>query len=285
MITARDVDYRYPSGKRALTGINLSVEKGEFVAVVGHNGSGKSTLSLLLSGLEHPTKGAVTVNGVSTRKKNSFLELRKQIGIVFQNPENQLVFEKVRDDIMFGLKNIGLDKETADRRIDAITQKLRIESFTDSFELSMGQKQRVAIASVLAMEPECIIFDEPTAMLEPKGKKEIHNILVDLHKQGLTIVYVTNVIDEVLSADRIVILEHGIIKGEYQRDELFDNIEQLRSAGLEPPLIMDMLFRLKQKGVDIVVKRWAIDDVVDRFIAHIDQYRKPAEDRQNEELR
>jgi energy-coupling factor transport system ATP-binding protein len=226
----------------------------------------------------------VTVNGVSTRKKNSFLELRKQIGIVFQNPENQLVFEKVRDDIMFGLKNIGLDKEAADRRIDAITEKLRIESFTDSFELSMGQKQRVAIASVLAMEPDCIIFDEPTAMLDPKGKKEIHNIIVDLHKQGLTIVYVTNVIDEVLSADRIVILEHGMIRGEYRRDELFDHIEQLRSAGLEPPLIMDMLFRLKQKGVDIVVKRWAIDDVVDRLIAHIDQYRKPAGSRQNEEL-
>ncbi|MDR1095022.1 MAG: ATP-binding cassette domain-containing protein, partial [Spirochaetaceae bacterium] len=227
MISVQNVDYRYPSGKRALSGINLFIEKGEFVAVVGHNGSGKSTLSLLLSGLEYPSKGTVTVNGVSTRKKNSFLALRKQIGIVFQNPENQLVFEKVRDDIMFGLKNIGLDKETADKRIDAIIQKLRIESFTDSFELSMGQKQRVAIASVLAMEPECIIFDEPTAMLDPKGKKEIHNIIVDLHKQGLTIVYVTNVIDEVLSADRIVILEHGMIKGEFRREELFDNIEQV----------------------------------------------------------
>jgi energy-coupling factor transport system ATP-binding protein len=266
MISVRDVDYRYPSGKRALTGINLSVEKGEFVAVVGHNGSGKSTLSLLLSGLEYPTKGVVTVNGISTKKKNSFFEMRKQIGIVFQNPENQLVFEKVRDDIMFGLKNIGLDKDAADKRIEAITQKLRIENFTDSFELSMGQKQRVAIASVLAMEPECIIFDEPTAMLDPKGKKEIHNIIVDLHKQGLSIIYVTNVIDEVLSADRIVILEQGMIKGEYLREELFDNIDHLRSAGLEPPLIMDMLYRLKQKGVDIVVKRWTIEDVVEHFV-------------------
>jgi energy-coupling factor transport system ATP-binding protein len=139
----------------------------------------------------------------------------------------------------------------------------------------MGQKQRVAIASVLAMEPECIIFDEPTAMLDPKGKKEIHNIIVDLHKQGLTIIYVTNVIDEVLSADRIVILEQGMIKGEFRREELFDNIEQVRSAGLEPPLIMDMLYRLKQKGVDVVVKRWAIEDVVENFAAYIDQYRKP----------
>jgi energy-coupling factor transport system ATP-binding protein len=273
MIRVQNVDYRYPSGKRALSGINLSVEKGEFVAVVGHNGSGKSTLSLLLSGLEYPTKGAVTVNGTSTKQKNSFLELRKQIGIVFQNPENQLVFEKVRDDIAFGLKNIGLEKETIDRRIDAITHKLHIEHFTDSFELSMGQKQRVAIASVLAMEPECIIFDEPTAMLDPKGKKEIHNVIVDLHKQGLTIVYVTNVIDEVLSADRIIILENGMIKGEYRRDALFDNIEHLREAGLEPPFIMDMLFRLQQRGINIVVKRWAIEDVVDQMTGYIEQCR------------
>ncbi|MDR1468825.1 MAG: ATP-binding cassette domain-containing protein [Spirochaetaceae bacterium] len=273
MISAQNVDYRYPSGKRALSGINLSVERGEFVAVVGHNGSGKSTLALLLSGLEYPTKGEVTVNGISTRQKNRFLELRKQVGIVFQNPENQLVFEKVRDDITFGLKNIGLEQEAIDRRIDAITRKLHIEHFTDSFALSMGQKQRVAIASVLAMEPECIIFDEPTAMLDPKGKKEIHKVIVELHEQGLTIVYVTNVIDEVLSADRIVILENGVIKGEYRRGELFDNIGHLREAGLEPPLIMDLLFRLKQRGVNVVVKRWAIEDVVDELAGYIEQCR------------
>jgi energy-coupling factor transport system ATP-binding protein len=275
MIRVQNVDYRYPSGKRALTGIDLSVEKGEFVAVVGHNGSGKSTLALLLSGLEYPTKGTVTVNGTSTKQKNSFLELRKQVGIVFQNPENQLVFEKVRDDIAFGLKNIGLEKETIDQRIAAITHKLHIEHFTDSFELSMGQKQRVAIASVLAMEPQCIIFDEPTAMLDPKGKKEIHNVIVDLHKQGLTIVYVTNVIDEVLSADRIVILENGVIKGEYQRDTLFDNIEHLREAGLEPPFIMDMLYRLQQRGINIVVKKWAIEDVVDQMTEYIERAEQP----------
>jgi energy-coupling factor transport system ATP-binding protein len=273
MIRAQNVDYRYPSGKRALFGINLAVEKGEFVAVVGHNGSGKSTLALLLSGLEYPTKGVVTVNGVSTRQKDRLLELRKQVGIVFQNPENQLVFEKVRDDIAFGLKNIGLEKEAIDERIDAITQKLHIEHFTDSFELSMGQKQRVAIASVLAMEPECLIFDEPTAMLDPKGKKEIHNIIIELYKQGLTIVYVTNVIDEVLSADRIVILANGVIKGEYRREELFDNIEHLREAGLEPPIILDLLFRLKQRGINIVVKKWAIEDVVDLLTRYIEQCR------------
>lgn len=270
MIIAEGVDYTYSSGKKALSGINLHVEKGEFVAVVGHNGSGKSTLAMLLSGLEKPSRGTIRAGGINTRSKKDFLPLRKTIGIVFQNPENQLVFERVRDDIGFGLKNLGLEQAEIDARIEAVNQKMNIQNFTGSFELSMGQKQRVAIASVLAMEPECVIFDEPTAMLDPKGKKDIHNIIIDLHKQGLTIVYVTNVIDEVLSADRIVILTNGRITGEVRREELFDNVERLKEAGLEMPVIMDMLFRLKQKGIDIVVKRWAIDAVVENLISYIE---------------
>ena len=270
MIIAEGVDYTYSSGKKALSGINLHVEKGEFVAVVGHNGSGKSTLAMLLSGLEKPSRGTILAGGINTRSKKDFLPLRKTIGIVFQNPENQLVFERVRDDIGFGLKNLGLEQAEIDARIEAVNQKMNIQHFTSSFELSMGQKQRVAIASVLAMEPECVIFDEPTAMLDPKGKKDIHNIIIDLHKQGLTIVYVTNVIDEVLSADRIVILTNGRITGEVRREELFDNVERLKEAGLEMPAIMDMLFRLKQKGIDIVVKRWAIDAVVENLISYIE---------------
>ncbi|MDR2521728.1 MAG: ATP-binding cassette domain-containing protein [Spirochaetaceae bacterium] len=266
MIRAEHVDYEYPTGKRALSDINLHVAKGEFVAVVGHNGSGKSTLATLLSGLEKPTRGAITVDGINTRDKKQFLTLRKTAGIVFQNPENQLVFEKVKDDIGFGLKNIGLSPEEIGKRISEISEKMGITQFSGSFELSMGQKQRVAIASVLAMGPRCLIFDEPTAMLDPKGKKEIHNIIIELHKQGLTIVYVTNVIDEVLAADRIVMLESGQIRGEVRRKDLFDNVERLKEAGLEMPAIMDMLFRLKQHGVDIVVKRWSIDAVVEALL-------------------
>ncbi|MDR0540122.1 MAG: ATP-binding cassette domain-containing protein [Spirochaetaceae bacterium] len=274
MISAAGVDYIYPSGKHALTGINLEVAKGEFVAVVGHNGSGKSTLANLLAGLEKPSKGRILVDGINTRDKKDFLRLRKTAGIVFQNPENQLVFEKVKDDISFGLKNMGFTPEEIETRIAAITHKMGIEHFTSSFELSMGQKQRVAIASVIAMGPECIIFDEPTAMLDPKGKKDIHNIIIELHKQGLTIVYVTNVIDEVLAADRIIILENGVIKGEVKREELFDNIEHLRATGLETPVIMDILFRLKQRGINIVVKRWTIDAVVENFISYIDELKQ-----------
>jgi energy-coupling factor transport system ATP-binding protein len=151
---------------------------------------------------------------------------------------------------------------------------MAIEDFTDSFELSMGQKQRVAIASVLAMNPQCIVFDEPTAMLDPKGKKEIQAIVADLHRRGLTVVYVTNVIDEVLPADRIVVIENGSIKNEFKKHELFDNIEQMKSFGLEIPMTMDLLYMLKQRGIDIFVKKWAVDDVAENICAYIDKLKE-----------
>jgi energy-coupling factor transport system ATP-binding protein len=265
MITIKDLNYTYLSGKIALQDINLEIAKGEFVAIVGHNGSGKSTLARLIAGIDRPRGGQCTVNNISTKSKKSFLELRKTVGIVFQNPENQLVFEKARDDIAFGLKNLGLGKQEIQNRIDEIVKTLKIEHFTNSFELSMGQKQRLAIASVLAMKPQCLIFDEPTAMLDPKGKKDIHNIIVDLHKQGMTIVYVTNIIDEVLRADRIIILEQGCIKYEFMRDELFDNINELKKLGLEMPVVMDIVSKLRDAGICIDTRTDSVDDLVDNI--------------------
>jgi energy-coupling factor transport system ATP-binding protein len=270
MISVQNLDFVYPSGRQALKNINLKIEKGEFVAVVGRNGSGKSTLAGLLSGLMKPTRGTVLVNGINTKSKKLFLDLRKTLGMVFQNPENQIVFEKVRDDIAFGLRNLNFEESEIEARIDEIARIMAIEDFTDSFELSMGQKQRVAIASVLAMNPQCIVFDEPTAMLDPKGKKEIQGIVVDLHRRGLTVVYVTNVIDEVLPADRIVVIENGSIRNEFKKHELFDNIEQMKSLGLEIPTTMDLLHMLKQRGIDIFVKKWAVDDVAAHICAYID---------------
>ncbi|MDR1249382.1 MAG: ATP-binding cassette domain-containing protein [Treponema sp.] len=274
MISVEDLDFVYSSGRQALKNINLKIEKGEFVAVVGRNGSGKSTFASLLSGLMKPTRGTVRVNGINTRSKKQFLDLRKTLGMVFQNPENQIVFEKVRDDIAFGLRNLNFPETEIEGRIDEIAKIMAIEHFTDSFELSMGQKQRVAIASVLAMNPQCIVFDEPTAMLDPKGKKEIQNIVVDLHRRGLTVVYVTNVIDEVLPADRIVVIENGSIRNEFKKHELFDNIEQMKSFGLEIPTTMDLLYMLKQRGIDIFVKKWAVNDVADNICAYINDLKE-----------
>ncbi|MDR3122494.1 MAG: ATP-binding cassette domain-containing protein [Treponema sp.] len=271
MIRVENMDFVYPSGRHALKDINLIIEKGEFVAIVGRNGSGKSTLAGALSGLIKPTRGTVVVNGINTRDKKKFLDLRKTLGIVFQNPENQIVFEKVRDDIAFGLRNLNCADEEIEARINEIVKIMAIEEFTDSFELSMGQKQRVAIASVLAMNPQCIVFDEPTAMLDPKGKKDIQNIVVDLHRRGLTVVYVTNVIDEVLPADRIVVIENGSIRTEFKKHELFDNIEHMKSFGLEIPMTMDLLYTLQQRGIDIFVKKWAVEDVADNICAYIDK--------------
>lgn len=263
MINVSNLHYVYPSGRTALSDISFTIAKGEFVAVVGHNGSGKSTLARIIAGIERPSRGSCVVNGIDTKDKTKFLELRKTAGIVFQNPENQIVFEKVRDDMAFALRNIGLDKKEIDERIDEVMKTMKIELFTDSFELSMGQKQRAAIAGVLAMKCECIIFDEPTAMLDPKGKKDIHNIIVELHKRGMTIVYVTNVIDEVLSADRILILDAGCIKHEFKRDELIENVEKLKTLSLEMPLIMDIIMRLKGRNVAVDTSARTVDELVD----------------------
>jgi energy-coupling factor transport system ATP-binding protein len=277
MIRVENLDVVYPSGKRALHNINLAVETGEYVAVVGRNGSGKSTLAGAVSGLIQPTKGTVLVNGINTRDRKRFLDLRKTLGMVFQNPENQIVFEKVRDDIAFGLRNLNYPDDEIEARIDGIAKIMAIEDFTDSFELSMGQKQRVAIASVLAMNPRCIVFDEPTAMLDPRGKKDIQNIVADLHRSGLTVVYVTNVIDEVLPADRIVVIEDGSIKNEFKKHEFFDNIELMKSFGLEIPMTMDLLYMLKQRGINIFVKKWAVEDVAENICAYIKDLRAGAE--------
>ncbi|MDR2795927.1 MAG: ATP-binding cassette domain-containing protein [Spirochaetaceae bacterium] len=263
MITISNLYYEYTSGKTALSGINLCIQKGEFVAIVGRNGSGKSTLARIMAGIERPSRGFCRVNGIDTRDKTKFLELRRTVGIVFQNPENQIVFEKVHDDIAFALRNLGLGQDEIEQRISEVIKSMKIERFIDSFELSMGQKQRAAIAGVLAMRCECIIFDEPTAMLDPRGKKDIHNIIVELHKKGFTIVYVTNVIDEVLSADRIMILDSGGIKHEFKRDELLENVEMLKTFSLEMPLIMDIIVRLKGRNVDIDTKARTVDELVE----------------------
>jgi energy-coupling factor transport system ATP-binding protein len=269
VIAIKDLDYSYKSGVHALHSINVHIKKGEFVAIVGHNGSGKSTLAKVMAGIELPSQGTVLINNINTKDKSRILDLRKTIGIVFQNPENQIVFEKVTDDMAFGLKNLGVPPAEIDTRIAHITKMMKIEHFSDAFDLSMGQKQRVTIASVLAMQPACIIFDEPTAMLDPKGKKDIHTIIVDLHKKGLTIVYVTNVIDEVLSADRIIILNHGHIQYEFKREELFDNIEKLRELGLETPMIVDIIMRLKNKGITMAVKDYTIDNLIEALLETI----------------
>jgi energy-coupling factor transport system ATP-binding protein len=266
-IRCESVSYTYRSGNRAISGVDLVIREGEFAAIVGQNGSGKSTLAMLLSGLEKPGAGNVFVGGLNTRDKTKNLELRKLCGMVFQNPENQIVFEKVPDDIAFGLKNLGLEEAEITKRVLEISKIMGIEQFSGSFELSMGQKQRVAIAGVLAMDPRCIVFDEPTAMLDPGGKKEIHRLIVDLHRRGLTIIYITNVIDEVLSADRIIMLDRGRVAHEFRREELLSNLDKLRGMGLETPLILEAADRLRARGLALELEDFSLEGLIDGIAA------------------
>ena len=248
MIEIKDLEYKYKNSKKAINNINLNIVEGEFVAVIGQNGSGKSTLARLIAGIDYPTKGNVVVDNIDTKNKKQTLDLRKTIGIVFQNPENQIIFEKIYDDIEFGLKNLGI--ENREERIKNAIESVGIKNITDTYEISLGQKQRVAIASILAMKPKYIVFDEPTTMLDPKGKKDILNIIKELNKKGITIIYVTNVIDEILIADRIIALEDGIIKKEFKKKDVLDNIEFLKELNLEIPVVLDIILKLKEKQID-----------------------------------
>ncbi|MDR2516949.1 MAG: ATP-binding cassette domain-containing protein [Spirochaetaceae bacterium] len=265
-IICEGVSYAYRSGEKALADISLKIAPGEFAAVVGHNGSGKSTLAMLLSGLEKPGTGTVLVDGIGTHDAARAKDIRNICGIVFQNPENQIVFEKVHDDIAFGLKNRGMKDDEIEARVAEVSRQLGIEKFSGSFELSMGQKQRVAIAGVLAANPRCVIFDEPTAMLDPRGKKEIHRIIVDLHRAGLTVVYVTNLIDEVLAADRIILLSGGRIAGAFRREDLPARLETLRSLGLETPFILEAAEQFRARGLAVTLDDYTLTALVDGVI-------------------
>lgn len=235
---------------------------------MGKTVHGKSTLSRLIAGITLPSKGSILVNGIDVSDKSKFIDLRKNIGIVFQNPENQIVFDKVYDDIAFGMKNLHFENNLIHTAIENSLNKVNMSDYiySDSHALSLGQKQRIAIASSLAVNPKILIFDEPTAMLDPKGKKDICNIIKSLHNEGCTtIVYVTNVIDEILLADRIIGLENGCIKHEFKKSDILDNIDVLEEMELELPSIFEIILGLKAKGIDIDVSRFDMQSLVDKL--------------------
>ena len=239
---------------KALDGIDLTIEQGEFVAIIGANGSGKSTLARHLNCLLLPTDGRVEVGGLDTREEQNMWDIRQQVGMVFQNPDNQIVAAVVEEDVAFGPENIGVPgPEIAPRVAKALAAVGMTEYAKHApHRLSGGQKQRVAIAGIMALEPKCIVLDEPTAMLDPQGRKEIVSTVQKLNKEkNITIVYITHYMVEALAADRVVVMEKGHIRFMGTPREVFSRVDELEALGLEAPLAAKVASELRKSGVKL----------------------------------
>ena len=258
MIKIDNLHFAYPvddgeEQKEAIRGISLEIKRGEFVALLGHNGSGKSTLAKLLNGILIPVSGAVYVDGMNTADEDKLLEIRKKAGMVFQNPDNQIVATVVEEDVAFACENMGLPSEEIRRRVDTALETVGMSEFKlhAPHLLSGGQKQRVAIAGVLAMEPEIIILDEPTAMLDPKGRQEVMKAITALNREkGMTIVLITHHMDEAAQASRVVIIDQGKAVLDDTPEKVFSQVEEMRSHSLDVPQTVELMHLLGD-GLDL----------------------------------
>lgn len=249
-----NVGYAYAlSGHRtvtALNGVTFTIDKGERIALIGANGSGKSTLAKLLNGLYYPVEGNITIDNINTKEKNRGYEIREKVGVIFQNPENQIVATIVEDDVAFGPENIGMTREEMTECVDWALSKVNMQDnrFRMVTKLSGGQKQRVAIAGVLAMKPEIIVFDESTAMLDPQGRKDILEVMDILKREGITIIQITHSMEEVVEADKVVVLSNGKIKFIGTPKEVFQS-EEVKNIGLVLPDVIQLANALKEKEI------------------------------------
>lgn len=233
--------------------VSLDVEKGSFTAIIGRNGSGKSTLAKNINALLIPTSGDVYVKDYNTKDEEHIWDVRQTAGMVFQNPDNQIVSSIVEDDVAFGPENLGIDPKVIRLRVDSALEAVNMGDYKNKepHMLSGGQKQRIAIAGVVAMKPQCIIFDEPTAMLDPKGRKEVMNIIQELNGEGITVVLITHFMEEAALADRVVIMDNGVVKLDGKPEEVFKHIDQLREINLDVPLAVELTDRLRKKGIEV----------------------------------
>ncbi len=236
----------------ALCNINLSVGRGEFVAVLGHNGSGKSTLAKLTNAILIPESGTVTVDGIDTSDESRVTDIRRRVGMVFQNPDNQIVATIVEDDVAFGPENLGVEPGEIRRRVDDALKAVDMYDYRlrEPHKLSGGQKQRVAIAGIIAMQTGCIVLDEPTAMLDPKGRREVFDTVRRLNREmGITVLFVTHFMDEAVKADRVIVIDSGRLRLDGTPREVFSQTELLRGFGLDVPQSTELSHRLIEKGI------------------------------------
>lgn len=271
MIKIENLSYSYPSnddseGHFALKGLNLEINKGDFVAVLGHNGSGKSTLGKLMNAQIFPTTGDIWIDDLNTKDENLIWGVRGKCSMVFQNPDNQMVATTVEEEVAFGVENLQIPNPELRQRVDNAIDLVGMSDFKtrNSANLSGGQKQRVSIAGVVAMMSEYIIFDEPTAMLDPKGRKDVIKLVEELNKNyGKTIIYITHYMEEAIIADKIVVLDKGQVALEGSAREVFSKVDQMKSLGLTVPQVTEVAYELSKKGVKFEKLPLSIDEMLE----------------------
>lgn len=271
MIKMEDVTYQYASiGEEeqlmAVKNVDVTVKRGEYLVILGHNGSGKSTLAKLMNGLLLPTVGEVYVDNMNTKDTDKIWNIREMAGMVFQNPDNQMVATIVEEDVAFGPENQGVPPLEIRKRVDEALEIVEMQDYKKHAPhlLSGGQKQRVAIAGILAMKPDCIILDEPTAMLDPIGRKEIINTIKKLNKtENKTIIHITHYMDEAVEADRVLVMEQGEIVMEGSPREIFSQVEKVKWLGLDVPQVTELAYELKKEGINVPQDILTVEELVD----------------------
>lgn len=272
IISVKNVTYEYKDEETtvaAVKAINLEIERGSFTVILGHNGSGKSTLAKMLNGLNKPTSGDIFVDGINTKDEENEIEVKRKVGMVFQNPDNQIIASIVEEDVAFGPENLGVPPKEIKKRVDDALRAVDMLEFKEStpHRLSGGQKQRIAIAGIIAMQPECLVLDEPTAMLDPKGRAEIIETLIRLNKEkGITVVLITHYMEEAQNADRVLVMNDGEIIADDKPKVIFSDVERLKKVGLDVPQTAELLYNLKKNGFNVDTHALSIKEAADEII-------------------
>ncbi|KXZ39012.1 energy-coupling factor transport system ATP-binding protein [Alkalithermobacter thermoalcaliphilus JW-YL-7 = DSM 7308] len=268
IIQVKDVVYEYSQEEnslKALDNVNLDIKKGEFVAIIGHNGSGKSTLAKHLNAILKPKHGNVIVAGINTKDEDKLWQIRQSAGMIFQNPDNQIVATVVEEDVAFGPENLGIDPEEIKIRVENSLKAVDMYEFRNKAPhlLSGGQKQRVAIAGIIAMKPDCIILDEATAMLDPSGRKEVMETITKLNKEEkITIIHITHFMEEAVEADKVIVMENGRIVMHGKPREIFVQVDKLKKLRLDVPSMTELAYELKKSGLNIDKDILTVDEMV-----------------------
>ncbi|MBS5942558.1 MAG: energy-coupling factor transporter ATPase [Finegoldia magna] len=266
IIEIKNLSFQYEgSSKKVLKNLNIDIKEGEFICVLGHNGSGKSTLAKLINAQYIPTEGDILVGNMNTKDDDNLWNIREMCGMVFQNPDNQLVATIVEEDVAFGPENLGVPREELRKRVDECLELVGMSEYKRHSPalLSGGQKQRIAIAGILAMNPKCLLMDEPTAMLDPQGRKDILDTVLKLREMGKTIIHITHYMEECVNADRIIVINEGDVVLEGTPREVFSNVKQMKEIGLDVPEPTEISYLLNKSNINVRADVLTVDELVE----------------------